>query len=229
RAVFNYAIKHGRARINPVSSVKPLPVPPGREKFLQDDESIARLIGAASDRDREHLRPIIIAALQTGCRKGELFSMRWEDVDLVSEPGIIHIRDSKNNTTHNVYVDSVLRKVLKDQRKWQMRKGIRSEWVFCGPDGKKLKSVKSSWRAACKRAGLVGSDGKPNLHFHDLRHTFASRHVMGGTPLFTVSQLLNHKNPAQVKRYAHLSPAYRQEVAKKNAALAQGWVALLKK
>ncbi|MCZ6669560.1 MAG: tyrosine-type recombinase/integrase, partial [Acidobacteria bacterium] len=102
------------------------------------------------------------------------------------------------------------------------------EWIFCGQQGAKLHSVKNSWKKACRKAGLADENGKPMLRFHDLRHTFASRHVMAGTPLFTVSKLLNHKNPNTIKRYAHLSPEYRQEIARKNADLAQGWLARLK-
>ncbi|MEE8111388.1 MAG: tyrosine-type recombinase/integrase, partial [Acidobacteriota bacterium] len=64
--------------------------------------------------------------------------------------------------------------------------------------------------------------------FHSLRHTYASYHVMAGTHLYAVSQLLNHKTLSIVKRYAHLSPDFRKQVTDKTAQISQGWLSLLK-
>ena len=228
RRIYNHAMKHGAAKTNPAVSFKRLPEPPIREKFLEDDKAISRLIEAASSSRLEHLRPLIIAALQTGCRKGELLGLRWEDVNTRSDPPRITIKSPKNNLVHHITLDSVMVNLLKGLRVRQMRLGIRSEWVFCKRDGSRLHSVNNSWARACLKAGLVDQTGKPNLHFHDLRHTFASRHVMAGTPLYVVSQLLNHKDPTVVKRYAHLSPEYQKEVAERNASLASGWMSRLK-
>ena len=67
----------------------------------------------------------------------------------------------------------------------------------------------------------------PNCPGFGVHLSFASRLVMDGVPLYTVSKLLNHKDPTVIKRYAHLSPAHRKEVAEKAASLATGWLSRL--
>lgn len=77
-------------------------------------------------------------------------------------------------------------------------------WVFYDPfDGKSYKSVKHSFGAACRRAGIV------DIRFHELRHTFASHLVMGGVDLKMVQELLGHEKLIMTLRYSHLLPAHK--------------------
>ena len=117
---------------------------------------------------------------------------------------------TKNNEIHHVVLDPVAKRTLIELRKQQLLTGIASEWVFCNDRGERFREIRNAWKTACKRAGLADKAGKPLYRIHDLRHTFASRLVMKGVPMFTVSHLLNHKTLGMVKRYAHLSPAYRE-------------------
>ena len=228
RRIFNYAIKHGLARTNPAAGFKPLPTPGITDDFLETNEKIAALLEAAKISRNEQLEPLIIAALETGCRKGELLGLRWKNVDIRSNPGRVTITDTKNNEVHHVILTPAMLQVLRRQREWQMRQGIRSEWVFCNPKGGKILNIRGAWQAACRRAGLVDDTGKPLHRFHSLRHTYASHHVMAGTPLFAVSQLLNHKTLSMIKRYAHLSPDFRKHVTERTAQISKGWLSLLK-
>ena len=74
--------------------------------------------------------------------------------------------------------------------------------------GKPIRSVKTAFGTACKRAGIE------DFRFHDLRHTFASRLVQGGVPLYNVMSLTGHKSLSMVQRYAHLAPDFQEEAIK---------------
>lgn len=115
-----------------------------------------------------HLEPIIITALNTGMRKGEILSLRWEDVDL--ENNVITIRQevSKSKKTRRIPINTTLRKLLLEQR----LKSGGSLFVFLNSEGNPYKrhdAVKGAYERTCKKSGIKG------LRFHDLRHTFASR------------------------------------------------------
>lgn len=79
--------------------------------------------------------------------------------------------------------------------------------VFCRRDGSPRKNIRTAFERARKRAGLE------DVRFHDLRHTAASRIVMGGGTLYDVTQHLGHRTLEMAKRYSHLSPGHMQKVA----------------
>src|SRR5207244_11467680 len=78
----------------------------------------------------------------------------------------------------------------------------RTDLVFSSSSGGHIVDVRTGFQNACKRAGLI------DLHFHDLRHTFASQFVMAGGNLFILKSVLGHKNITMTQRYAHLAPTY---------------------
>jgi integrase len=81
-----------------------------------------------------------------------------------------------------------------------------------------LLNLNRAWYPALKRAGIE------NFHFHDLRHTFASRFMMGGGDLYSLSKLMGHKSLAMTMRYAHLSPGHlRAEVERLCAPRPRPW------
>lgn len=81
----------------------------------------------------------------------------------------------------------------------------RSDFVYCGDDGRPHGSVQKGFRAACRRAGIR------DFRFHDLRHTFASHLVMAGVNIRAVQELLGHKDIKMTMRYSHLSRQHLQE------------------
>jgi len=188
--MFTKAIEWDKTENNPVRKVKLLREENARLRYLTCDE-IQRLCKNCAD----HLKPIVLMALYTGMRRGEILKLKWEDVDL--DQKIIFVRNSKNNEAREIPVNNFLTTVLKDVK-------VRSPYVFCREDGKPYGSVRKSFENALRKAGIK------NCCFHDLRHTFASHLVMSGVDLITVKELLGHKTIKMTLRYAHLSQSHKR-------------------
>lgn len=152
----------------------------------------ARLVPIGPDEFPDHLTPLVLTALHTGCRRGELFKLRWADVDLTSRHPQLTVRAStaKSGKTRHVPLNATAVAALKQWRK-QHPEAIR---VFG------LVDVKKAWAALLKAAEIR------DFRFHDLRHTFASKLVQRGVPLNTVRELLGHADIKMTLRYAHLAP-----------------------
>ena len=188
--MFTIAEKLGRFDgKNPVKQVKFLQERQYVMKIL-DREEINRLIDAAAD----HLKPILIIAVSTGMRKGEIFNLRWSDIDFIAH--YIHIKETKSNVMRKVPMNAVVAATLKNIER-------KSEFIFPSSWSKKHKHINDVFRllkAACKKAGIR------DLRFHDLRHTAATLMVTGGVPLVTVSQILGHATIHMTMKYAHPTP-----------------------
>ncbi len=194
RHMFRKAVEWGYVKASPMTGVGGLKEPPGRVRYLRTEE-IERLLFQCA----MHIRPIVIAALNTGMRKGEILRLRWRDVDL--ENRRIVVVNAKNNETRMIPVNQTLFGVLDDL--WNGNKGkSRSEFVFTDWAGRPLGDVKKGFVAAVRRAGIA------DFRFHDLRHTFASHLVMSGVDLRTVQQVLGHTEIKMTLRYAHLSSGH---------------------
>jgi len=175
-----------------VRKVKQLPERNGRLRFLSKEE-IQNLIDACA----AHISPIVLMALNTGMRKGEILSLVWEQVDL--KHGFILLIDTKNGERREIPINETLRYSLSS-----LPRHIASPYVFWqGDDGKRYMDVRRSFRSALKRAGIR------DFRFHDLRHTFASHLVMAGVDITTVKELLGHKTLTMTMRYAHLAPSHK--------------------
>ncbi len=146
----------------------------------------------------EHLRPIVVTALNTGMRKGEILGLRWKQVDL--QHGFILLDKTKNGERREIPVNDTLKAVLQS-----LRRRIDVPHVFYDPKTlKPYQGVKRSFVTAMERAKIT------DFHFHDLRHTFASQLVMAGVDLAAVKELLGHKDIKMTLRYAHLAPAHKR-------------------
>jgi integrase len=146
----------------------------------------------------DHLTPIVLLALNTGMRRGELFAMRWADVDLVRAIVTVRGADAKSGQTRHVPLNTEVITVLNT---W--KDGSTTELAFAGRDGEPLDDIKTAWLKLAKVAKLE------NFRFHDLRHTFASKLVQAGVDLNTVRELLGHTDIKMTLRYAHLAPEHK--------------------
>jgi len=167
-----------------------------RLRYLSKEEC-QKLITVCNDRRLKHLRPIIITALNTGMRRGEILSLTWDQVDL--RHGFILLNVTKNGERREIPINQTLRETLQG-----LTRRLDTPYVFHDPiTGKPYKDIKHSFTSACKKAGIN------NFHFHDLRHTFASHLVMAGVDITTVKELLGHKTLSMTLRYSHLAPAHK--------------------
>jgi integrase len=192
RHMFVKAVAWGKALTNPVAHVKPLQVNNRRLRYLSHEE-IARLLPIADDM----LSPVLITALHTGLRRGELFALTWEDVDF--KLGFIRVLHTKNGERREIPMTNTLRATLQ-----HLPRRLSSDYVFPGKTGHGLVDIRKRFHRALQEAGIHG------VVFHDLRHTFASHLVMAGVDLMTVKEFLGHKDMKMTLRYAHLAPDYKR-------------------
>lgn len=193
RHMFAKAIEWGYVRRNPLKEVKKLKEPPGRLRYLTREE-IAALLDACN----HHLRPIVVAALNTGMRKSEILSLKWRDLDLKNRR--ITVTNTKNNEIRVISINKTLYRELLG-----LDRTARSEYVFSHGKGEPYGDVKKGFTSAVRKAGIK------DFRFHGLRHTFDSHLVMQGVDLRTVQQLMGHKEIKMTMRYAHLSPKHVEE------------------
>ena len=148
----------------------------------------------------DHITPIVLLALNTGLRRGELFNLRWADVDLTRAIVTVKGGGAKSGQTRHVPLNSEAVAVLKA---WKPTDADAAAPVFPGEDGAPLADIKSAWLP------LVAAAKVRAFRFHDLRHTFASKLVMAGVDLNTVRELLGHADLKMTLRYAHLAPEHK--------------------
>ncbi|MBX2834586.1 MAG: site-specific integrase [Micavibrio sp.] len=189
---------------NPCSRISKLPESRGRVRFLSDVERAA-LLGACKESKSSHLYPVVVIALSTGARLGEILGLRWQDVD--TNKGRITIQETKNGERRTVPLTHHALDVVKE---WSKVRRIDSELLF--PTKRNPKThidIRSPWYTAVKRARIE------DFRFHDLRHCAASYLAMNGATLAEIAEVLGHKTLQMVKRYAHLSEAHTHDVVAK--------------
>lgn len=165
-------------------------------RFLSQEE-IAKLLPVCGPR----IQPVVVCAIHTGMRRGEILGLRWENVDL--EVGVIYVLQSKSGKSREVPLTPQLTSVLRAL-------GPRTEGrVF---DLSEI-TLKRHFQRALRRAGVA------NCRFHDLRHTFASHFAMTAGDLLALQRILGHSSIKMTQRYAHLSKAH---LAREMKAFAEG-------
>jgi len=188
KTMFSKAVEWGRTEKNPATKVKKFRENPSRERILSPEEA-RRLIECAGP----GIRPVLIVALNTGMRRGEILSLKWADVDFGKS--FILIEDSKSGRSRKVPMNEFVYKTLKELPR------TSDEHVFFNPEtNDHIKDIKTSFRTACQRAEIRG------VRLHDLRHTAASKMIEAGADLVTVSKILGHASIQMTMRYAHPTP-----------------------
>jgi integrase len=159
-----------------------------RERIITREEE-SRLLEACTGR-RAHLRPIVICALDTGLRRGEILKLRWRDVDM--EAGLIVIQAFNTKTMRERQVAITVRLYRELKKLWSSSANTSSALVFGITD-----TFRTAYYGACRTAGLS------DVRFHDLRHTAATRLIGGDISLPEVGRLLGHTQPATTYRYVN--------------------------
>jgi integrase len=172
---------------NPVKLVRRPPVPRGRTRRLKEGEE-QRLLEACDRGRTPLLKPLIIIAIETGMRRGELLDLRWEHVDL--KRGIAHLPLTKNGDSRDVPLSRRAVRTLQELR----TAGAKQERVFPMTGN----AVRLAFEHLRVRAGMT------DFHFHDLRHEAISRLFELGLNIAEVSAISGHRELKMLQRYTHL-------------------------
>jgi integrase len=231
KAAINRAVDWSLLDTSPLTKVRPLRLDRrGVVRYLSDDEEqcLRQALNARDarrQREREsanawrrergypewpslpgytdYLTPLVLLALNTGLRRGELFGLRWADVDMTRAMVTVRGEGAKNAQTRHVPLNAEAIDVVRNWRECAAAPsaGETRVYVFAGAEGDRpLADMKKGW-APVVRAAAIG-----HFRFHDCRHHFASRLVQAGVDLNTVRELLGHSDMKMVLRYAHLAP-----------------------
>jgi len=216
KAMFGKAVRWGLCRANPAKEVKKLREAPGRVRYLVEDEwpNLVAAVKAGpfcwlsrkNNGDpsmQKHgastipwwLYPACILARYAGLRRGEILRLTWQDVDLAN--ALIRVQNTKANRNDVIPLSKPVIETL-----WGLSRG--ETYLFHTRTGTAIsgRNFDRAWRSGVTLAGIT------NLHFHDLRHDFASRIVMKGYGIEAARVLLRHADLRMAARYTHLSPGY---------------------
>lgn len=186
---FNLAIDDNLLLINPCRGIKK----------LKEDNEIPRYLSTEEEKNLfrelpEHLKPIVICALQTGLRRSNILNLRWEQIDF--DFGFIEIekQENKGHKEIKIPISDKLMNVFNAI-------GLQEQgYVFVNPlTNKPYNTIRKGFLEACKRAGVK------NFRFHDLRHTVGTRLIEKGVDIKTVQELFAHSSIVTTQRYLHTS------------------------
>jgi integrase len=230
RACLNRAFEWGMIDTMPVEKVKPFKVDnQSKVRFLSPDEEAGlrreldareklilvnrsnanitrkehgseQLVDVADLNFVDHLKPAVLISLNTGVRRGELFSLKWRDVDLPHNILTVVGETAKSGKTRHVPMNIEASTII---QRWRTQCPLDETYVFSNKIGEPMHDARSSWSKVLSGAGIK------DFRWHDLRHTFASKLVMAGVDLNTVRELLGHSDYKMTLRYAHLAPEHK--------------------
>jgi len=177
----------------------------GRVRFLSDDERI-RLLKICKESSNPYLYMVVVLALSTGMRQGEIMGLTWDVIDLNQGRAILH--ETKNGERRAVAITGHALELLKELSKVRR---IDCSLLFPSKENapqkpQKPMDLRTPWETAVKKAELQ------DFKFHDLRHSAASYLAMNGASLAEIAEVLGHKTLQMVKRYAHLSEGHTARV-----------------
>ncbi len=214
RRIFNIALRQGWINKNPINSGENLILTScerRRERILTFDEEQKLLevccseireikykrkgkeITAKITNEREHLKPLLVALLDTGARLGEMLKLTWRDIDLDKRLITIKARNTKTLKQRQVAITQRFYDILTILSNKQ---GVISDSLVFGIKN----NVRKSFTSACKDAGIQPS-GIHGITLHSLRHSAASRLVNGQMPIQMVGRILGHTHPQTIYRY----------------------------
>ena len=195
---FNIGITEKIVAENPLRDIKRLREKNYKVRFLTKEEEVK--LFKYIDEHAPNIKPLIITALQTGMRKGEIFNLKWSNIDF--EYDFIELLETKSGKSRKIPISETLKNVLLNILKTHPK----SEYVFINPEtGNPYVDIKHSFHTVLIKAGIK------NFRFHDLRHTVATRLVESGIDLIVVKEILGHSKIETTMRYAHPVPKRKLE------------------
>jgi integrase len=206
RRAFNLGMRATPPKVTRVPYFASLKEDNIRKGFFEHDEFL---------KVREHLpeeiQPLLTFAYYTGCRKSEILSLRWEQVDLERGIARLEVGETKNGEARVIPLVPELRDALKAQKALRDQTCPNCPTVFFRAGGKPIKDFRESWDNACRLAGV------PSKLLHDMRRTGVRNLVRAGVPEAVAMRISGHKTRAVFERYNIVNEADLIEAARKLA------------
>lgn len=166
---------------------------PGRDRVASQEECL-RILQECRNSRNEHLLPIVLLAITTGMRQGEIINLTWDNVNL--ERGLITLKETKNGRPRTV---SLVGEALQILRERYLSRSQHNHYLFPAKKRFGRISIRKAWDEALKRAGIT------NLRFHDLRHTFATYAAESGASNLELATAMGHETLQMLQRYTHMN------------------------
>lgn len=187
RRIFNLAMRDDLVQKNPCFKIGKLDEGGGRDRVISAEE-FASLVGEM----KWPASGITRLAWYTGMRLGEILGLEWPRVNLQEKWISLHAKHTKTRKARKVYLVPEALAVLEYATKFR---SLKFQNVFLKSDGKPVKDIRSSFEAACQRAGIE------NLHFHDLRHCFTTNMRRAGVHESVIMAMTGHRTRAMFDHY----------------------------
>ena len=204
--VWNDALDRGYvSTICPAKKIKLPKYENARMRYLSRDEADKLL--KALKKARLDLHDMALFALHTGARANEIFSLRWGDVNL--DEGFVTLRAETTKSTRDrtIPLTEEVKNMLKDRGP-----GNRHDLIFLSAYGKPLTETPKLFKRVVDRLGFnCGVTKRERITFHSLRHTFATWHVLAGTPIHTLQKLMGHSTIKVTEKYLHVLDEHKVE------------------
>jgi len=207
--MFSLAVKWEYRPDNPCKGAVDRNPEAKRRRYLSAVE-IARLSAALVESSSAAAANAIRLLMLTGARRNEVCAARWSQFDLAAGVWTKPASETKQKRDHTTPLSAPALQLLSEMR---AKAASGEEFIFPGRDGTGFLNIRTSWEGVRKAAGL------PDVHLHDLRHSFASILVSSGASLPLIGALLGHSNPATTHRYAHLALDPLREAAERAGAI----------
>ncbi len=210
--MFNLAVKRWQwLSVNPVLGLQ-RNQESKRERYLANGE-LQRLTEALAVHEDKQAADIVRMLLLCGARRGEVFAMRWENLNLTDGTWTKPASTTKQKKSHSVPLSAPARQLLAELSK---NAEPNAEYVFPGRWGGHRTEIRRAWRDLCRAANIKG------LRVHDIRHSYASQLVSSGFGLPVIGALLGHSQPATTARYAHLFDEVTRQATERVGAVIAG-------
>lgn len=193
-SVMTYGVREcGWIQDNPCLRVTKFKESKGRDRIASREE-VQRILAACEQSRNEYLKVIVLIAITTGMRQGEITGLTWNCVDL--ERGVISLKDTKNGKPRTI---SLVGEPLQLLKAHFLKQPSHTQYLFPAKKRFGKISIRKAWDEALKRAGIE------DLRFHDLRHTFATYAAEAGASNLELATAMGHQTLQMLQRYTHMN------------------------
>lgn len=177
---------------NPCFNLIKLKESRGRDRILSEDEA-SRLIISCKESRNPYLFCIVLLAITTGMRQGEILQLKWDQIDFKNQ--LAHLKETKNGRPRSV---PLVDEVVEELKRLHEAKNPHKQVIFASKTAFGEIDIKKPWQEALKRAELT------NLRFHDIRHSFATLAARQGASNLELATAMGHRTLQMLQRYTHL-------------------------